>query len=575
MRRILSIIIAALLIMAPVAAGATWTATGGGNHEGADWIISANTPVGGKHYNIGVFKVESSYTATAESRPAATSLGTTLRVDLRQSHAAVIDESADLGAASEKWIEIIDGNGVLVAAGWAKYKTTGVRTFGTNAPLNPDFASDTSYWASHNGAILASVAGGQDGNCLKIQGNGVDESPGAEQYATVIKNALYALRFYQKQGDVFNWWYVWMANGGGQNRYVDAALSTSWTEINSIYLTCSFGTSLLIQIGFYLDADDTFYALFDTVRAQPLETVGAGDLEVYQDAEFKQRGWQVIGSGEPNWIDHLEYRDTPVNLDIRAQDIQIEGTISADGKGFEGGIGGLGVYAGSCGGACTSCSGSARAGGNGTNGSGYFPGAAGSPGADAGYLSAAGNGDFTTTEFLALGSGGGGGRAGNSCTPNCNYNCPNNCSCGNESGANRCRGGSGGGNAHGGGAVILISSNSLKISGSITTKGIDSTPGAGGSSDTCGTGQSGSASGKGAGGGILLRCSGTGGIKVTGTIDTRGGNNDTTNYGSLKLFGLPGRIDTTGANIYAGHDGSGGYGWPLINEGLASPFFIF
>ena len=41
-----------------------FTLLGGGDHEGADWIISANATVAGRHYNIGRFAVNLGVTVT-------------------------------------------------------------------------------------------------------------------------------------------------------------------------------------------------------------------------------------------------------------------------------------------------------------------------------------------------------------------------------------------------------------------------------------------------------------------------------------------------------------------------------
>jgi hypothetical protein len=302
-------------------------------------------------------------------------------------------------------------------------------------------------------------------------------------------------------------------------------------------------------------------------------SAGTHSLAIYSDSDFIHRGWAFIGSGDPYDISDFKYWDTPVNLDVRARDILIEGTIDADGMGHSGGAGGAGVYAGSCAGLCNSCYGSARAGGNGSAGEGPFGGSGN--GGSAGYLGAASNNDSTTNEYVTRGSGAGGGRAGNSCTPNCNYGCPSGCGCGFASGSNRCRGGPGGGNAHGGGAVMLVAANRLTVSGNISSLGAGIYAGGGGSSDTCGTGYGGYSSGAGAGGGLLLKCKGTGGISITGTLDTRDGNASTTAYGSTKIFALPGRISTTGATFNTGHDGAGGFGVPFISETLASPAYIF
>ncbi len=44
-----------------------WTATGGGDHEGADWTIDSNIEVAGVHTNIGTFRINSGRTATVQS----------------------------------------------------------------------------------------------------------------------------------------------------------------------------------------------------------------------------------------------------------------------------------------------------------------------------------------------------------------------------------------------------------------------------------------------------------------------------------------------------------------------------
>jgi hypothetical protein len=42
----------------------SWTATGGGDHEGQDWIITSNINIAGEHTNIGLFRIISGRAAT-------------------------------------------------------------------------------------------------------------------------------------------------------------------------------------------------------------------------------------------------------------------------------------------------------------------------------------------------------------------------------------------------------------------------------------------------------------------------------------------------------------------------------
>lgn len=265
---------------------------------------------------------------------------------------------------------------------------------------------------------------------------------------------------------------------------------------------------------------------------------------------------------------------TPVGLEVQAISILVDGAIIGTGKGYNGGAGGAGVYSSGCYGSCpSSCSGSARAGGNGVAGAGFYPGGGNS--GTGGYGAAASNGDSSVDQSVLHGSGGGGGRAGSSCTPNCNAWCPNSCGCGPSSNSNRCRGGRGGQGGAGGAAIKLVASSFIQIIGAIESKGGNTIGGGGGENDSCGNGSKGSNSGPGAGGGVLLTCSGTFGIKITGTIDTRGGNSSTVNYGSCKLFGVTGRINTNGAALNTGHSGSGGYGHPLKRDTLSARAIIF
>jgi len=65
---------------------------------------------------------------------------------------------------------------------------------------NSGFTTDTSSWTSGNSAVLASIAGGEDGNCLRITGNGVADDPYAHQSVTVVSGDNYIFEVYVKAG---------------------------------------------------------------------------------------------------------------------------------------------------------------------------------------------------------------------------------------------------------------------------------------------------------------------------------------------------------------------------------------
>ena len=65
---------------------------------------------------------------------------------------------------------------------------------------NSGFDSDTSSWTLGNGAVLASIAGGESGNCLRITGGGAIADPYAYQAVTVIPGNNYIFTVYVKAG---------------------------------------------------------------------------------------------------------------------------------------------------------------------------------------------------------------------------------------------------------------------------------------------------------------------------------------------------------------------------------------
>jgi hypothetical protein len=250
-------------------------------------------------------------------------------------------------------------------------------------------------------------------------------------------------------------------------------------------------------------------------------------------------------------------------LEIHANRILVHGTINARGAGYEGGNGG-----------------------NGGRGEYGYPdylaaqlGALGWPGTgparglrqeDGGYNVPGGNTDKTTDSTVIMGSGGGGGNGGNGGAA-ASYMDPG--------------GGGGGGGAGGcgGGCVRLFSIDELEILGLISAAGTTGGNGTNGGNafsfynPSCGTyyaggeggyggkaitfeqglkgsggnglgggenGAPGRDGGTGAGGGIFLYCQSPNGLTVSGILDARGGRNQLSNGGTVKLF-YKGEVSTT------------------------------
>jgi len=84
------------------------------------------------------------------------------------------------------------------AVGYIKAAGTG-ETLGDELVTNGGFDSDTTGWHIGSSALLASVAGGESGNCLQITENGA-ASPYASTGMSVVQGALYKSNYSVKQG---------------------------------------------------------------------------------------------------------------------------------------------------------------------------------------------------------------------------------------------------------------------------------------------------------------------------------------------------------------------------------------
>uniref|UniRef100_A0A6H1ZVG0 Uncharacterized protein n=1 Tax=viral metagenome TaxID=1070528 RepID=A0A6H1ZVG0_9ZZZZ len=87
------------------------------------------------------------------------------------------------------------------------------------------------------------------------------------------------------------------------------------------------------------------------------------------------------------------------------------------------------------------------------------------------------------------------------------------------------------------------------------------------------TSGAGGAGGPGAGGGVLLKCNGAWPVIISGTIDTRGGGDSETNFGSLKIFGVKGLITLDGVTINAGWNDAFGTPYNPENQIYVNPVF--
>ncbi len=281
-------------------------------------------------------------------------------------------------------------------------------------------------------------------------------------------------------------------------------------------------------------------------------------------------------------------------LTLHANSIQVDGKITANGRGYRGPDGPVGAGGGSGGkGVALNVGGKGKSGDEavmGINGEGLYHGNAGyglqgtkgdkgksaqfiggtggDPGAsletvsrNGGYLASNANGDTTTYLDLFMGSsgasGGGGSGGGGGGAGGAMFAAP-----GGDGGQGG-DGGYGGKGGNGGGYIKLFANKSLIINGEINTSGMEggaagqggdgsegkpgmlglpySYSGAGGHGGKGGNGGSG---GHGAGGGLLLYCPGNN-VTCSTSLYALGGNNATQNGGTIKLFSFANFMTST------------------------------
>ena len=132
---------------------------------------------------------------------------------------------------------------------------------------NSGFDTDTSSWTAGHSAVLASIAGGEDGNCLRITGNGAVADPYAYQAVTVVADANYTLTVYIKAGteatynvkvyDVSNSAYIYESGDIEET-------AGDWTTSDEETFTAPSGcTSVRVEL-YQIAAAATTTMLFDT-----------------------------------------------------------------------------------------------------------------------------------------------------------------------------------------------------------------------------------------------------------------------------------------------------------------------
>jgi len=200
--------------------------------------------------------------------------------------------SADLSPHVGRVLKVVDSAG-KVAWGWLKAAGTG-ETLGSEILSNPSFDSDTSGWSAANSAALASVAGGQSGNCLEITENG-GADPAAYQLVSFNTGALYLQSAYVKRGTESSY-RMYCISG------LTSGEATGEWELVNLYKTGSGGSANFVVKQIASSGAGTTL-LFDEVSFKQVTAPPATGCTIVSTPGGTTQNWAYIQSGfNPNSI---------------------------------------------------------------------------------------------------------------------------------------------------------------------------------------------------------------------------------------------------------------------------------
>lgn len=146
---------------------------------------------------------------------------------------------------------------------------------GSETVTNGEFTTDTTGWYPGNAAVLSSVAGGQAGNCLKVQADGTDD-PFAYQTISVIEGQLYLATVYVKQGDEATYHFQVRDVTHSQDIQILAnrEATSSWVKQEMLFEVPNGCTQIYIGLYCVTTAGSAKYMLFDTVSMKQVSLMG-------------------------------------------------------------------------------------------------------------------------------------------------------------------------------------------------------------------------------------------------------------------------------------------------------------
>jgi hypothetical protein len=145
---------------------------------------------------------------------------------------------------------------------------------GPNLVSNPDFGAGVTDWTAVGSAVLNSVAGGELGNCIKVQFDGVPTVGAlASQNVTVTAGKFYKCSAYFKKGDAPNGYIYFYYNGISFSRIFAPLTDAAWVQYSDI-LTNMMATLTVYLGACYTENTADIYSYHDTVSVQEVTAPG-------------------------------------------------------------------------------------------------------------------------------------------------------------------------------------------------------------------------------------------------------------------------------------------------------------
>lgn len=177
-------------------------------------------------------------------------------------------------------------------------KTAGIgETYGNELVINGGFDSDTIGWTAYGGlGSLASIAGGQSGNCLEITKISGSTQVAYQNYSGLIVGKLYKFTFYVKSGTSGNEAYkagIYTQTYDAIKMELTGTSSGGWVLISGIW-ECDTAD---ITIAIVKNSATAGTMLFDTVSLKQVLTPSATGVTIVSTPGGSIYNWGSIESG--------------------------------------------------------------------------------------------------------------------------------------------------------------------------------------------------------------------------------------------------------------------------------------